>query len=151
MTGRTRRMLSSSEISCEGTPEAAAPHGRVLLSDTQELEPDSLDLERTGKKLRAQARRVSLTPQNRLDFRLPFPHELQQEAREQLDNLLRIRCGAGGRRVGRLRQRFRREGLQRCVRHTTRSRRGAPLKKRRRFSSARIPIATRVSLVALPR
>src|SRR5438034_7272072 len=131
---------------CERAPEllvapldlgtAAVTHHHVLLRDAEELEPDALRLDRPRQELRAPAH-IDLPPaQHRLDLRLMRVDHVEQQAEQEIGEVLGV-LGAE-----------RRHGV--CG-HATRSRGGAPEKKALRFSMARIPIATRVSCVALPR
>src|SRR5438034_2635417 len=107
---------------------AALAHGRVLLGDRQQLEPHALRLNGTGHELGRGLRGEALPRQHALDLRLMRPDDVAkavvQEAR-----------GAG----------------ELFVAHATRSRGGAPAKNALRLSSARRPMAIRVSCVALPR
>ena len=94
----------------------------------------------------------ALAAQHRLDVGRALPHQLQHQLAQELDDLVGVVCRARRHRVGRLGQLGRGdERLQHHLAHTTRSRSGLPLKKSWRFSNARMPIATRVSVVALPR
>ena len=129
----------------------AAAHGGILFSNAEQLEPEALDLEGAGQQLRAQLRGGSLAPQHRLYLGLSLPHQPEQEAREQLDDFVGVGRGAGGSWISGLGKRDRGERLEQGLGHTTGSRSGAPVKKRRRFSTARWPMAIRVSWVALPR
>src|SRR5439155_1122590 len=95
-------------------------------------EPQQLDL---GPQVLEQ--RAALAREHALDLRLMRPDDVAkavvQEARRTPQILGRLDQG------------------KRLVAHTTRSRGGAPAKNALRLSSARRPIATRVSCVALPR
>ncbi len=130
---------------------APPPHRGVLFRDAQQLEPDPLHLQRPGEHLGTEVADFALTPKDRLDLRLPVAYQLQQQSGEQLHDFRGVRRRARRSRIRGLRQGGRGKRLQRGLGHTTLSRSGAPWKKRRRFSSARMPIATRVSRVALPR
>src|SRR2546427_3580112 len=107
---------------------ATLAHGRVLLGDRQQLEPHALRLNGTGHELGRGLRVEALPRPHALDLRLMRPDDVAkavvQEAR-----------GAG----------------ELFVAHATRSRGGAPAKNALRLSSARRPMAIRVSCVALPR
>ena len=105
MTGRTRSCSSSASdlgrghlgldrgrehlrerpadqlVAALGLDLPAAPHGRVLLGDAQELEPDPLHLERPGQQLGAQLVWRLLAPQHRLDVGRALPHQLAASAR----------------------------------------------------------------------
>src|SRR5262245_9608560 len=134
-----------------GLDLAPPPHGGVLLGDAEELEPDPLDLEGAGEELGAQIGGPPLPAEHRLELRLALANQGQQLLRQKLGDFVGV--GGGARRGG-----ISRFGEERCRErlghdggHTTRSRSGDPAKKSRRFSSALMPIATRVSVVALPR
>src|SRR2546426_2288939 len=111
---------------------ALAPlaHRGVLLGDGEELEPHALRLDRAGHELGRRAGVETLAPQHALQLGLVRPNHVDEAVEEQVGRALQVI-----RRVG----------------HTTRSRGGAPAKKAVRFSSARRPMAARVSAVALPR
>src|SRR5205823_256657 len=110
---------------------ALAPlaHGGVLLGDGEELEPRALRLDGPADEVRGCACRERLAPEHALDVGRMGADDVEQAVVQQVGRALQI--------VGRA--------------HTTRSRGAAPEKKALRFSSARRPIATRVSCVALPR
>src|SRR4029077_19702593 len=107
---------------------APLPHGGVLLGDRQQLEPHALSLNGARDQLRRCLRVEGLARQHRLDLGLMRPDDVEETVAQE------------ARRAGQV-----------PVAHATRSRGGAPAKNALRLSSARRPMATRVSCVALPR
>src|SRR5207247_1751246 len=112
---------------------------RRLLEAQLAGEPQQLDLRAevvdqgaalAGHELGRRAGVELLAPQHALELRLVGPNHVDEAVEEQVGCALQV---------------------IRRVDHTTRSRGGAPAKKAVRFSSARSPMAARVSAVALPR
>src|SRR3989454_9032076 len=108
---------------------APLPHRGVLLGDGEELEPDTLRLDRAREELGGGAGRDPPSREHGLDLRRGGADDRAQLLVQQRRDLHAVVGGA----------------------HITRSRGGWPEKKALRFSSARNPIAARVSRVALPR
>ena len=118
---------------------AAQPHRRVLLGDGEQLEPRALRLDGARDQLGGRPGPRGLAPQHGLELRLMDADHLDELIEQQLRHLVEIRgrsTGGGGGGV---------------VAHTTRSRGAIPAKNAVRLSNARMPMATRVSCVALPR
>ena len=83
-----------------GLPPPA--HGRILLGDAQQLEPEPLHLKSSGQQVGAQVGGGTLSAQYRLQLGLPLPNQTQQQSGEKLDDLVGV-CGrAGGGRISRL-------------------------------------------------
>ena len=118
---------------------AAQPHRRVLLGDGEQLEPRALRLDGARDQLGGRPVPRGLASQHGLELRLMDADHLDELIEQQLRHLVEIRgrsTGGGGGGV---------------VAHTTRSRGAIPAKNAVRLSNARMPMATRVSCVALPR
>src|SRR5213078_1020474 len=96
----------------------------VLLGDRQRLEPHALRLNGTGHELGRRLRVKALPRQHALDLRLMRADDVAKAVVQE------------ARRAGEL-----------FVAHATRSRGGAPAKNALRLSSARRPMAIRVSCV----
>src|SRR3989441_6757636 len=107
---------------------APLPHRRVLLRERQQLEPHALRLNGASDELGRRLRVEALAREHALDLRLMRPDDVAKTVVQQ------------ARRAGEV-----------LVAHATRSRGGAPAKNALRLSSARRPMAIRVSCVALPR
>ena len=118
---------------------ASLAHRGVLLGDGEQLEPHALRLNRARQQLGGRGRVEGCAPQQGLDLGFVDADDVEELVEQQLGHLFEVlRGGESG-------------GGSRVVAHTTRSRGVAPAKNALRLSNARMPMATRVSCVALPR
>ena len=101
-----------------GLGVAQAPHGRVLLGEGDELEPDPEGLEATEQEVLARRRDGRLAAQDGFDLRLPAPHDSAQEPEQGVEHLAGIAD-----RLSRL------GGFRYSIRHT-RSRFAGPMARR---------------------
>src|SRR5256885_4091174 len=69
---------------------AAIAHRHVLLRDAQQLEPDSLRLDRAREQLRGLARAERPPQQHRLDLRLVRVDDVEQQAEEEVGDELDV-------------------------------------------------------------
>ena len=119
----------------------------VFLGDVQKLQPDALSLQAAQEQLAVRVQGFEPGREDRLDLRLARAQHVEQQSEELLNRAFEIGIFL---RPGQLEPVGRRQpGTRR--RHATRSGGGSPAKKARTFRATRIPMATRVSSVALPR
>ena len=131
-----------------GLPPPA--HGRILLGDAQQLEPEPLHLKSSGHQVGARVGGGTLSAQCRLQLGLPLPNQTQQQSGEKLDDLVGV-CGrAGGGRISRLGKTDGGEWIEQRVGHPTGSRSGDAAEEQPQVFHRSLPMATRVSCVALP-
>ena len=128
------------------------PHGRVLLGDAQAAGTRCPGPGACAPAVGGRSGREALAAQHRLDVGLAAPEPIAAAARRGVRRL-RWRSAAALAATGSARrgeppggERIERAGVTRRGRAAA-----CPAKNSRRFSSARMPIATRVSVVALPR
>jgi hypothetical protein len=79
---------------------AAPAHGGVLLGDREQLEPDTLHLERAGEHLRREGRDVGAPVQHLFQFRIVPPGDIDQGVEQDVERVLRRCARDHGRREG---------------------------------------------------